>query len=248
MWTSTRAVPNRFRRSPACAEKQGPKVELHDIERPIDLGCDAGDRASNIACGLGGVEGWRNIFGSLVHNCQSGIRHIRGRRRAYQCSRTAGGHRGRSGHIRARSAVQLCDYGSRQLHRCSVCLSILAHPARGRPDCVWYRRFPGWGACLVRELVECLNLEFIFRLLDFFCLGSRSLGLRRWSRIRPPSSQAALTAGCSPTSVKITASESLTVFMSALERAQAVEHEKVGAGIKPPPRRSGWSELRTKTS
>lgn len=99
MWTSTRTVPNRFRQSPACAEKQGPKVELHDIERPIDLGCDAGDRASNIACGLGGVEGWRNIFGSLVHNCQSGIRHIRGRRRAYQCSRTAGGHRGRSGHL-----------------------------------------------------------------------------------------------------------------------------------------------------
>jgi hypothetical protein len=50
----------------------------------------------------------------------------------------------------------------------------------------------------VGDVVECPNLEFIFRLLDFLFCNRRPIGLCRRSRIRPPSSQTALTARLSP--------------------------------------------------
>ena len=216
-----RAVPNRFRRLRACAEKQGPKMERHGAGRPNDLGCDAGDRASNIARGLGSVEGWRNIVRSAVQHRQSGVRHIRGRRRAHEKSGIAGGHRRRCSHIRARAPVQLFDYCSGELNRCNVCLSLFAHSARRQPDYVRYRWFPGWDLCLVRDVVVCPNLESILRFVDFFSCHRRPIGLCRRSRICPPSSQAAVSAGRSPASAEL-----LSRKASRLRRSvQQFEHE-----------------------
>jgi hypothetical protein len=197
---------------------QRPKLERHGIEPPKDLGCLASYCASNIICGLVGVEGRRNIFGSLVHDRQFSVRHIRGRRRAHENCGTPGGRSRRCRCICTLTSIQHYYYRARKLGHRNVRVSIPEHYSRCRSEGVWCCRFLGWCTRLVRNVVDWTNREFILRILDFSVRDRRSFGLRWWSCICPTASPRALIGVRFLAPLRLTISRPSDLCLAAIQR------------------------------